>query len=149
VGGQRHAPVALPPGKTRYPLYRKLGGPESRSGLVRIISNPPGFDPRTFHPVASRYIDCTIHAAITLVNVCRSTVAKTPSAVSLCPSQSPGGRRMKPRYKLHAGGGSLHQPPSKYEADIRIVGLCLDGYIRRKQHTAPRCAPGSQKPSCH
>ena len=22
VGGQRHAPAALPPGKTRYPLYR-------------------------------------------------------------------------------------------------------------------------------
>jgi hypothetical protein len=27
VGGQRHAPVALPPGKTQYPLYRRLGGP--------------------------------------------------------------------------------------------------------------------------
>ena len=23
VGGQRHAPAALPPGKTRYPLYRR------------------------------------------------------------------------------------------------------------------------------
>ena len=28
VGGQRHAPAALPPGKTRYPLYRRLGGPQ-------------------------------------------------------------------------------------------------------------------------
>ena len=27
VGGQRHAPVALPPGKTRYPLHRTLSGP--------------------------------------------------------------------------------------------------------------------------
>ena len=27
MGGQRHAPAALPPGKTRYPLYRRLGGP--------------------------------------------------------------------------------------------------------------------------
>ena len=26
-GGQRHAPAALPPRKTRYPLYRGLGGP--------------------------------------------------------------------------------------------------------------------------
>ena len=26
VGGQRHAPAALPPGKTRYPLYSRLGG---------------------------------------------------------------------------------------------------------------------------
>ena len=28
VGGQLHAPAALPPGKTRYPLYRMLGGPQ-------------------------------------------------------------------------------------------------------------------------
>jgi hypothetical protein len=27
VGGQRHAPAALPPGATRYPLYRRMGGP--------------------------------------------------------------------------------------------------------------------------
>ena len=26
VGGQRHAPAALPPRRTRYPLYRRLGG---------------------------------------------------------------------------------------------------------------------------
>ena len=28
----------LPLGKTRYPLYRRLGGPQGRSGLVRKIS---------------------------------------------------------------------------------------------------------------
>jgi hypothetical protein len=28
VGGQHHAPTDLPPGKTRYPLYRRLGGPQ-------------------------------------------------------------------------------------------------------------------------
>ena len=37
VGGQRHAPAALPPGKTRYPLYRGLGRPQSLSGRVRKI----------------------------------------------------------------------------------------------------------------
>jgi hypothetical protein len=31
VGGRRHAPAALPPGKPRYPLYRRQGGP--RAGL--------------------------------------------------------------------------------------------------------------------
>jgi len=35
MGGQHHAPAALPPGKTRYPLYRRLGGPQGRSGGVR------------------------------------------------------------------------------------------------------------------
>jgi hypothetical protein len=48
----------LPPGKTRYPLCRRLCGSQGRSGLVRKISPPPGFDPRTVKPVGSRYADC-------------------------------------------------------------------------------------------
>ena len=38
MGVQHHAPAALPPRKTRYTLYRRLGGPQSRSGQVRKIS---------------------------------------------------------------------------------------------------------------
>jgi hypothetical protein len=57
VGGQRHAPAELPLEKTRYPLYRKLGGPHGRSGQVRKISPPPGLDPRNVQPVASCYTD--------------------------------------------------------------------------------------------
>jgi hypothetical protein len=34
VGGQRHAPAALPPGMTRYQLYRRFGRPQGRSGRV-------------------------------------------------------------------------------------------------------------------
>ena len=60
VGGQRHAPAVLPPGKTRYPLYRRLGGSQGQSGRVRKISPPKGFDPRTVQPVASRYTDWAI-----------------------------------------------------------------------------------------
>jgi hypothetical protein len=62
VGGQRHAPAALPPGKTQYPLYKRLGGPQGRSGRVWKFSPPPGFDPRTAQPVASRYTDWNIPA---------------------------------------------------------------------------------------
>jgi len=41
VRGQRHAPAALyPRGKTRYPLYIRLVGPQGRSGQVRKISRP-------------------------------------------------------------------------------------------------------------
>jgi hypothetical protein len=60
VGCQRHAPAALPLGKTRYPLYRRLGGPQGRSGWVQKISPPLGFDLWTVQPVVSRYIDCAI-----------------------------------------------------------------------------------------
>ena len=48
---------SLPPGKTRYPLYRSLGGSQDRSGQMRKNSPPPGFDPWTTQPVASRYTD--------------------------------------------------------------------------------------------
>ena len=57
VDGQRHAPAAISPGKTRYPLCRRLGGPQSRSGHVRKILLLPGFYPRTVHPVTGRYTD--------------------------------------------------------------------------------------------
>ena len=66
VGGQHHAPAALPPGKTQYPLYSRLGGPQGRTGQVQKISPPPGFDPRTVQPVASRYTDWAIAARLSL-----------------------------------------------------------------------------------
>jgi hypothetical protein len=62
VDGQRHVPAALPLGKTRDPLYRRLGVPQGRSGQVRKISPPPLFDPLTVQPVASHYTDCAIPA---------------------------------------------------------------------------------------
>jgi len=60
VDGQRHAPAALPTGKTRYPLYRRLGEPQGLSGRMWKMSPPPGFDTPTVQPVASIYTDCTI-----------------------------------------------------------------------------------------
>jgi hypothetical protein len=62
VGGQRHSPAALPPGMTRYPLYRRLGRPQGQSERVLKISPPPEFDPRTDQLVASRYTDYAIPA---------------------------------------------------------------------------------------
>jgi len=42
MGGQRHDPAALPPGKSRYPLYTRLGGPQGQSGRVRKNLAPTG-----------------------------------------------------------------------------------------------------------
>ena len=50
-------PLFLNQEKTRYPLCRRMGGLQGRFGQVRKTSLPPVFDPRTFHPVASRYTD--------------------------------------------------------------------------------------------
>jgi len=38
VGGEGHAQAALAPGKTRRPLYRRMGGPQGRSGWVRYVA---------------------------------------------------------------------------------------------------------------
>jgi hypothetical protein len=40
--------------KTRYPLYRRLGGPQGRSGCVRKMSPQPGFFCNTFFIVISQ-----------------------------------------------------------------------------------------------
>jgi hypothetical protein len=62
VGGQLHSLAALSPGKTQYPLYRSLSGPQGRSGRVRKILPSPGFSPQTVQPVLSRYTDYAILA---------------------------------------------------------------------------------------
>ena len=43
---------SLPPGKTRYPLHGRLGGPQGRSGQVQKISPPTGI----------RSPDCPVHS---------------------------------------------------------------------------------------
>jgi len=52
MGGQRHAPAALPPEKTRYPCIGGWVGP--RAGLDGCGKSrpPPLFDPRTVQPIA-------------------------------------------------------------------------------------------------
>jgi len=46
----------LPLGNTRYPFYRRLGGPQGRSGLAENLV-PTGVWSRTLRPVVSHYTD--------------------------------------------------------------------------------------------
>ena len=56
-------PGGFNPGKdTRYPLYRRVGGNQIRSGRLWKTSSTSGFDPRTLQSIASRYTDHTILA---------------------------------------------------------------------------------------
>ena len=76
-------------GKTRYPLYRRLGGPQGQSGQVRKISPPPGFDPRTVQPAASRYIDYATRPTIFTValkntKICHWLLKELNKSVILC-----------------------------------------------------------------
>jgi hypothetical protein len=65
VDGQRHAPVALPPEK-RLGTHCTRGWVDPRAGLEKFeISRPPGSDPHTAQPVASRYTDLATPASQT------------------------------------------------------------------------------------
>ena len=46
----------LPSGKTRYPFYRRLVGPQGRFGRAENIV-PTGIRSKTVQPVVSRYTD--------------------------------------------------------------------------------------------
>jgi hypothetical protein len=62
VGGQRQAPAALPPGQTRFPLLRRLGGPPWTSA-ENLAPALPGFDPRTVQPVDTfKIVHIKLHA---------------------------------------------------------------------------------------
>ena len=67
MGGQRHAPPVLPPGKTEYPLNTRLGGPQGWCGQVRKISLDRDLIHQTFQVVARRYIDYTIPANLLFI----------------------------------------------------------------------------------
>ena len=71
---------SLPPGKTRYPLYRRLGGPQGRSEQVQNILPPPGFDPWTVQLIASRYTDYAALPTVFSLGRCYSNcVLQNPS----------------------------------------------------------------------
>jgi hypothetical protein len=64
VGGQHHAPAALPPGKTQYPKFSLGDWMGSRAGMDGCgkFRPPPGFDPRTVQPIANYSTDWAIPA---------------------------------------------------------------------------------------
>jgi hypothetical protein len=88
ISGQRQAPAALYP--FRYPVDKRLGGPQSRSGRRGWKKNPftlPGIEPRSSSPtlycLSYRgsiyiYILCVCVRARVCVCVCeRETIPKT------------------------------------------------------------------------
>jgi len=59
VSGQQHPPGrALLPGKIRYPLYRRLGGPQGRSGRAENLGPIGSF----FFLILSAYILISVYS---------------------------------------------------------------------------------------
>jgi hypothetical protein len=62
VGGQRNTPAALPPIKTRYPLYRGWVGPRADLDRCGKSRPPPEFDSRSVQLGARSYTGRAISA---------------------------------------------------------------------------------------
>jgi hypothetical protein len=62
VSGQHHAPAAFAPGKDPVPIVQEAGWAPEPVWIGAESLPPPGFDPRTFQPTASRYTDYAIPA---------------------------------------------------------------------------------------
>ena len=65
----------LPPGRTRYPFYRRLGGPQGRSGRAKNLI-PTGIRSRTVQRVVSRYTDWATGPLKMWRNYCNFTKSK-------------------------------------------------------------------------
>jgi hypothetical protein len=66
------------PGLTRYPLYRRVVGPQGRSGRVQIISRPLGFDARIVTGHSESYAVCAIPVHYNSVAVMMTIVKVMP-----------------------------------------------------------------------
>jgi len=62
VCGQHHALAAFTPGKDPVPIVQEAGWAPEPVWIGAENLAPPGFDPQTFQPAASRYTDCAILA---------------------------------------------------------------------------------------
>ena len=71
-------------GKTRYPLYRRLGGLQGWSERVRKISNLPEFVPWIVQPVASRFADWAIPAQVRVNLLDRNITVLKKNAENYC-----------------------------------------------------------------
>jgi hypothetical protein len=69
VCGQHHAPAAFTPEKEPVPIVQEAGWASEPVWIGAEILAPPGFDPRTFQRVASRYTDYAIPVPVMKIAV--------------------------------------------------------------------------------
>ena len=120
------------PGKeTRYPSYRRLGGPQCRPGRLTNILPPPGFEHRTVHPVSSRYTDYDVHINVcTYVNIYRATGVRSFSKTLKTPTQTRGARRVTLQESSVARIHSIRHQHTKLSRPGDLApGTCAPLYV--------------------
>ena len=124
VGGQRHAPATLPPGKTRFPLYKMLRGPQGRSGRERKILPQTGLDPRTVQPVVSRHTGCTRQYSWNSLGIYILWTTRQTSGHSL--NYSNQNIRLRPAFKFPQ---SHNLNDWKYSSTYRLIPVVFRGWL--------------------
>ena len=109
------------PGKeTRYPLYRRLGGPQGRSGRVRKIFPPPGF---FFSLCTSSVLFCPVCPCFAFCPYCTTNTTQTSMPLAgFEPAISAGERLQTHALDRSATGNGIRSPdrPSGSESLYRL-----------------------------
>jgi len=103
----------LPPGKTRYPFYRRLDGPQGRSRRAENLV-PSGIRSRTVQPVVSRYTDWATRptALLGAHHILHVSRIRVNISLFIFPSESP-----------------VRQPPP-----CSLTGFPWTGILRHQSH---------------
>ena len=118
-------PGRFTPLKEPVSLYRRLGGPQSRSGQVRKISPPPGFDPRIVQPVAYRYTDCSIlvpQVGVVLTKFVEEAPITIPKA--FCPRLTRLHSKIINVVLLPRNPQDLRSKCTEYRVDYNFISPC-------------------------
>jgi hypothetical protein len=111
VCSQNQAPAAFTPGKDPVPIVQEAGWAPEPIWIGAENLAPPGFDPRTFQPVASRYTDYAIPAPTHKIEIIINKTAQ---------------------YQLHKGHFSWPEPRN-CEHDTLLRGIFADTVLYGEQ----------------
>jgi hypothetical protein len=112
-------PPLYPPGKTPYALYRRLGGPQGRSGRVRKISPPTGIRTQD-RPARSeslyrlRYRGPFCLEGGSVYQTCKSPVEYTQMLLAK--------QIIRDRYIIREPSSKIHKFSSDLRSHLKILG---------------------------
>ena len=110
----------LPPGKNSYPFYRRLGGPQGRSGRAENLV-PTGIRFRTVQPVVSRYTDWATGPTRVMLIMTFILGHYSASWIKLCHSHHTTWNNYKAQIHSSDVCNSIHPAPHILLALLRFV----------------------------
>ena len=117
----------LPSVRTRYTLYRRLGGPQDRSGSSESLA-PPGFDHRTVQPVVQSLYGLSYPVHLRILYIDKFNVSKI-----LCHGTRGEKHNLYPTAFPYGNGMVLHfyqqQESSTTKTVHKVINRGLKTYV--------------------